>query len=84
MPYISKEQRISIAEDGGLPTAVNVGELNYLITRLIVNYLPSNTRYADYNEVIGVLESAKLELYRRMVAPYENAALAMNGDVYDK
>lgn len=35
-------------------------------------------------DVIGCLECAKLELYRRVVAPYENRALKRNGDVYAK
>jgi hypothetical protein len=35
-----------------------------------------------YNDVIGALECCKLELYRRMVAPYENTKIKENGDVY--
>ena len=27
--------------------------------------------YASYNDVIGALESAKMEMYRRLVVPYE-------------
>jgi hypothetical protein len=30
---------------------------------------------------MGVLESAKLELYRRKIAPYEDDKIAENGDV---
>jgi hypothetical protein len=33
--------------------------------------------------MIGVLECAKLELYRRVAAPYEDAKCEDNGDVYD-
>lgn len=57
------------------------GELNYAITRLVNRlYKPS---YSDYNNAIGVLECAKLELYRRAVAPYEDKKAAQNGDVYN-
>jgi len=34
------------------------------------------------NEVIGVLECAKLELYRRVAAPYEERKRIENGEVY--
>jgi len=39
-------------------------------------------RYAHLNEVVGVLECAKLELYRRVVAPYEDQKMTESGDVY--
>ena len=32
--------------------------------------------------LIGVLECAKLELYRRVAAPYEDDKIDENGDVY--
>ena len=38
--------------------------------------------YSDYNEVVGLLESVKLEFYRRMVANYEDSKIIVNGDVY--
>lgn len=58
------------------------GELNYAITMLCVRYLGSSYNYHTLNGVIGVLECAKLELYRRMAAPYEDAKMKENGDVY--
>ncbi len=33
-------------------------------------------------EVLGALECAKMEFYRRVAAPYEREAMAKNGDVY--
>lgn len=80
MPYIKMKQRDEMSE-GRLP--VDIGELNYAITSLVLDYLPSNPRYSDYNSVVGVLESAKLEFYRRAVATYENQKIFENGDVYD-
>lgn len=81
MPYVSKRSRdeLSLADNLCVKDA---GELNYCITTLIVNYLGMVPKYADFNEAIGVLECAKLELYRRMVAPYEDTKCAENGDVY--
>ena len=62
----------------------SAGELNYAITRLVDDYLlrQGGIRYAHLDEVIGVLECAKLELYRRLAAPYEDAKRGETGDVY--
>lgn len=58
------------------------GDLNYAITRLCLAEVPET--YADYNALIGVLECAKQEFYRRAVATYEDEKLIENGDVYDQ
>ncbi|HEC64458.1 MAG TPA: hypothetical protein ENI23_04110 [bacterium] len=58
------------------------GELNYVITRLCIGFL-SGKHYTDFNEVIGVLECAKLEFYRRLVTVMEDASKNLNGEVYD-
>ncbi len=81
MPYITADARARI-EGGTEP--VTPGELNYAITRLVDDYLiqKGGIRYAHLNEVIGVLECAKLELYRRLAAPYEDQKLSETGDVY--
>jgi len=80
MPYITDEDRWSAGQ-----TFLNapVGELNYLITNLIDTWLRTNgVNYANINSVIGVLECAKLEAYRRVAAGYEDKKCALNGDVY--
>lgn len=79
MPYVDKEARERLL---GGTRPQSVGELNYIITETILDYLPAKPSYADYNGVVGVLESAKLEFYRRAVAPYENQKAFDNGDVY--
>jgi hypothetical protein len=38
--------------------------------------------YAAIAEAAGVLETAKLEFYRRLAASYEDEKIAENGDVY--
>ena len=59
------------------------GELNYLITILLKEYIErEGLSYATLNECIGVLECAKLELYRRVAAGYEDQKCEENGDVY--
>jgi len=39
-------------------------------------------RYQNINDLLGALEGAKLELYRRVAAPYEDEKVESNGDVY--
>lgn len=80
MPYIDPEKRKQI-DDGLTPTSP--GELNYAITRLIHRYLDGPVCYNDLNEAIGVLECAKLELYRMVAAPYEDRKRRINGPVSD-
>ncbi len=58
------------------------GDLNYLITQATLEFLGEHPCYASFNAVIGALECAKLELYRRMAAPYEDKKAQENGDVY--
>ena len=40
-----------------------------------------NPKYSKINAIIGILECIKLELYRRVAAPYEDVKAAENGDV---
>jgi hypothetical protein len=80
MPYIDPDLRPDI--DNGLAMPSTVGELNYKITREVDEFLNGAVNYDAINEVIGVLECAKLELYRRVGAPYEDMKGAANGDVY--
>lgn len=87
-PYIDQNEREELKD---LTKVIdeflidNPGELNYLITTLLVNYLTTKKEsYKTYNDLIGVLECAKLELYSRMVIPYERKKCSLNGDVYPK
>ena len=81
MPYIKQERREAILK-GEKPQ--DAGELNFAITMLVDNYLKEKggVRYAQLNEVIGAMDCAKLELYRRVAAPYEDKKIEENGDVY--
>jgi hypothetical protein len=81
MPYIKPEDRAPILLDQ--IHIEDAGELNFFITTIIDSYIHKNTKcYTTLNEVIGVLECAKLELYRRIVSPYEDVKIEQNGDVY--
>lgn len=80
MPYVESAVRASL-EDGRKPT--KPGELNYLVTKLLDSFLVmSGVSYTSINAAIGVLECAKLELYRRIAASYEDQKMSDNGEVY--
>ena len=79
MPYIKQDKR-QILDPLCYPE--NAGELNYVITTLILKYLNTHSQcYQKYNDVLGALEGAKLELYRRVISPYEDIKIKENGDV---
>jgi len=81
MPYITQDRRDCLYMNK-LPPA-NAGELSYMITQRITEYLASHPNsYQTMNDVIGALEGAKLEFYRRVVVPYEDQKRAEHGDVY--
>lgn len=88
MPYIQQYRRPEYDEALESLKAVfkhgdwEPGDLNYTLTSFILSVLGPNPNYTAYNEVIGVLESVKLELYRRHIAPYEDYKKDENGDVY--
>ena len=82
MPYIKEHIRININETGGDLGVDCAGDLNYFLTKTILHYLGTHYNYQKINDVIGALECCKLELYRRLVAPYEDIKIKENGDVY--
>lgn len=87
MPYIDQSNRVKfdrVLEI--LPNIQTPGELNYFLTKILHSYvnnyaLPNHITYNAINDVVGVLECAKLELYRRVAAPYEDVKIKANGDV---
>ena len=82
MPYIENKSGIREVLLDGQISPRNVGELNYLITRLCHTYIERHgLSYATCNDVTGVLECAKMELYRMVAAPYEDKKKRENGSV---
>ncbi len=72
------------AYEGSDPQHARVsGELNYLITMLCKEYWDAHgPAYQTINDIVGALEGAKLEFYRRIAVPYEDTKIKQNGDVY--
>lgn len=80
MPYIPKADRQELDKRG---LACSPGELNYQLTKVVDNYMSLHGKnYRTINDIVGALEGAKLEFYRRVAAPYEDTKLTINGDVY--
>jgi hypothetical protein len=81
MPYVREEDRIGMYP---LAKPVSSGQLNFAITMLVDGWIErqGGVLYNNLNTAIGVLECAKLELYRRIAAPHEDKKIAENGDVY--
>ena len=82
MPYLqdpTHRDRLILGED--LPQ--NGGDLNFMICDLVESFLyRKGLTYANINECAGAIECAKLEIYRRIAAPYENGKATQNGDVF--
>jgi|TARA_B100000035_G_scaffold58292_1_gene46590 hypothetical protein len=90
MPYIPKSEKDRV--DKGLlalhlSDINNAGALNYAVHQVIAKYISQNKEdYQTYNDIIGVLDCAKMELYRRVISDYEDKKILQNKDVppYDK
>jgi len=96
MPYIKTDSRKYLDEQIDQLAAKFIdkitsndtlcGELNYTIFRIVdtltnTKFIGAERRYARFNAIIGSLECCKQEIYRRMVAPYEDEKIIENGDV---
>lgn len=85
MPYIKQSDRNyleHLVKTMHLVEIRSPGDLNYLITRLVHVFLAQKPEsYQGYNDAIGALEGAKLELYRQHVSSYEDSKIQLNGDV---
>lgn len=81
MPYIDIDSRKKFAPKAEV--ANFAGELNYQISMLCQQYIVRHgLKYQNINDVLGALEGAKLEFYRRVAAPYEAIKADYNGDIY--
>lgn len=83
MPYIPKENRKHldwIADNlaAELKTLGVTGNLNYVLFRLAKRIC---YRYRDYAAFEGDCQQSLKEIYRRLIAPYEDRKIEENGDV---
>ena len=67
----------------GLPAALSPGEVAYAITMIVTKHSTlDKDSYAGLAQIIGVLETVKLEIQERLVAPYEAYKAKINSDVF--
>ena len=87
MPYI-EQQRVQF--DGHInklsETISNEGQLCYCIYAILVRYCnkyqaKGSLKFNILAQCISAIECAKLEFYRRIVAPYEDKKIKENGDI---
>lgn len=89
MPYIDEDARARL-DTAAQPLLDELrnntpteGELNYLVCTLVKQYVASHgDSYATFNAAMGALECAQLEIYRRLITPYEDKKIQLNGDVF--
>lgn len=87
MPYIKLDKRIDL--DALVSLIMTFcdnnpfnGDINYILTKLSKEYIKINGEsYNNYKQIIGEIECFQLELYRRLIAKYEDKKIIENGDV---
>ncbi len=80
MPYLEKSIKDSL--DHRVMVASEPGHLTYRLYKECLSYIKlRGKRFAVLCEVVGALVCCLLELYRRVVAPYEEEKIKINGDV---
>ena len=90
MPYIKRQDRAQyqdlITQLAALvpqDRMARAGHLNYIVSLLLEKTYGTKIRYADHNEIMGLLTCISLEFYRRKTAPYEDTKIEEDGDLTD-
>ena len=92
MPYIKRNQRPKFDNDiknivknlkksVDIDNIVSMGEVNYVISSIVWELFRSNVSYKNGNNLMGALECAKLEFYRRQLGKYEDCKILENDDI---
>ena len=87
MPYIKKNSREQYDDDIDRLILIlenndfSGGHLNYIISRLCNAKFEAHRTYSEGESIIGVLECAKQEFYRRKLAVLEDEKIKDNGDI---
>jgi hypothetical protein len=88
MPYIDQASRKNIEPElkalikklQDIPADKIDGNVNYCVSRMLKGLYPPS--YFNYNRMMGVMACVQQEIYRRLVAPYEDKKIKENGDVF--
>jgi hypothetical protein len=87
MPYIEPYARVNLnpsikavvksLDDGGW----QVGEVNYVIYKILLAWWKNEPRYKTICSIMGTLTSVTQEFYRKVAAEYEQKAENKNGEI---
>jgi len=92
MPYITDKERFEVLDFYGIDNRIaaaqlistyaeNGGQLNYMISMTISEYLEKKgLSYDTCQDILGMLEVVKAEFIERVVIPYEKLKAKENGD----
>lgn len=93
MPYIAHADRLFVGSsidkliedmlevDGVRPASA--GLVNYVISRIVSKTMKPELgwSYSSLSKALAVFRDAESEMRRRLLDPYENAAIRKNGDI---
>lgn len=81
MPYIKPGKRPKFEKllESMKELVTEEGDLNYVLFAFCKRYIPQH--YYAFKNFVGELECCKMEVYRQLVAPYEDEKQQSNGDV---
>ena len=85
MPYIKPEDRPELDKIvDQFPLSMNEGDMNYIFTKIAHRYaVTQGLCYKTLNAVVGVFYCCVAEFIRRVVSPYEDTKIMVNGGVTD-
>jgi hypothetical protein len=87
MPYITQSDRrlydyhLGLLIDDLKENDWVEGHINYIISRIIVDWWRFNKRYSTINRIMGTLSCVGVEFYRKFAATYEIEKEAENGPI---
>lgn len=80
MPYVGDAITVEFEDNEFAETP---GELNYLLTQMILKYVSAKgLSYQTINDISGAMTEALAEFRRRVTQVYEDRKIRENGDVY--
>lgn len=90
MPYIEETRRKNLdkALEGILymfetVEGIEPGDLAYALTRIAQGFIKHHGKsYTSMSATVGVIETVKHEIQRRMLDPYEDKKKEIHGDVF--
>lgn len=83
MPYIKENDRdfFNPSLDEIVDSIQNPGDVCYCVYYMLKKVFEKDKKFKTISSLIGEIECAKMEFYRRIVVPYEDKKIIENGDI---